>query len=125
MSVTPLPVGILIPMLSTGSITIRRRGQPTINAYGEREPATPVLVEVDEAVIHPASEATLEQYPVADRAKDHLEIYTETVPLRTAGDNGIADEVYAAGAWYKVIGASDYQAQGGVYFALAERLGPQ
>ena len=121
----PLPVALLIPLLSTGSITIRRRGQPSINAYGEREPAAEVLVEVDEAVIHPASAAVLEQHPVADASKDNVEVYTQAIPLRTASASGVADEVIWEGVAYKVIAASDYLVQGDVYFALAERLVPQ
>lgn len=118
----PLPVAGLISLLSTGAITIRRRGQPSINSFGEREPAAYVDVAVANAVVHPASAAVLEQIPVADRAKDHIEIYTQTTALRTAEGSGIADEVRWSSRWYKVISASDYLVQGDTYFALAERL---
>jgi len=118
----PLPVAGLISLLSTGAITIRRRGQPAINSFGEREPAAYVDVAVATAVVHPASAAVLEQIPVADRARDHVEIYTQAVALRTAEGSGIADEIRWDGHWYKVISASDYLIQGDTYFALAERL---
>jgi hypothetical protein len=120
----PLPVAVLVSLLSTGPITIRRRGQPSINTYGEREPAPELLIEVDKAVVHPASAAVLEQHPVADASKDNVEVYTQATPLRTASPSGVADEVIWNGAAYKVIAASDYLVQGDVYFALAERLVP-
>lgn len=119
----PLPVASLVTLLSTGSVVVRSRMSPSVNALGERVPSAYVDRVVSPAVVHPASEAALEQIPVADRVNEHVEVYTRE-PVYTAQGNRAAEEVYWDGAWYKLVTVSSYQAQGAVYFGMASRMKP-
>lgn len=121
MSIVPLPVAQLIPLLSTGSITVRRRGQPVKNAIGELAPGPYVDIVHAESVVHPASAAVLAQHPIANLAAEHIEAYTLSA-LRTAQGSASPDQILYQSNWYKVVAVSDYGTQGLCWFALAERM---
>ena len=120
-------VASLIDSLNTGEIAIYRRPPATKNAQGQWEQAAATLIAVVPAVVHTSTGRITNQARDADRTREQIEVYTK-VRLYGSEDAAEADVIeYVGGsspARYRVSNTNDYTVQGGVWFAMAERLQP-
>lgn len=113
----------LLATIGTTSVTLRRAGATSIDAFGETS-NTVADTALAGVVVHPGtSRAQLERLQEADRRRELISVYSESALQVTGATKG--DLVQYQGTWYELIDLGDYNALGGMYLATAARLEAQ
>jgi hypothetical protein len=109
----------LIPSMSTGSVLVERKLQPTKDAYHQFKPdPAPQYILVRPVIVYQLSGKELSQLPEANY--NRATIIVETLRRIFVADGQYdADVIIYKGLRYKVINVEDYEFQGAVWITTA------
>jgi hypothetical protein len=110
----PLAVDSLIDDFNLGPLNCTRRGVPTLDAYGEYDPAVNITVVFNPIAAHTAQGRDLLQVPEADRNTEITKFYTRE-RMFVADALQAADVMTYNGRDWRMVKVKNYATQGNVY----------